>query len=153
MLILSISKNLVRFCNIDFIRERVHMLKFLAALIVDLIAKLLKLILNNKFLIDMGSPLLFENWILIGIVLCFESNYLMIFWSSFIAFGLNELFILFYIYRFIFILQIVPILFVVLLNHCYPWIIYILNHFAFFAHGFLCFNMVVATLSWNIRRK
>lgn len=61
MLILSISENLVRFCNIDFIGERVHMLKFLAALIVDLIAKLLKLILNNKFLIDIGSPLLFEN--------------------------------------------------------------------------------------------
>ena len=153
MLILSISENLVRFCNIDFIGERVHMLKFLAALIVDLIAKLLKLILNNKFLIDIGSPLLFENWILIGIVLCFESNYLMIFWSCFIAFGLNELFILFYIYRFIFILQIVPIFFAVLLNHCYPWIIYILNYFAFIAHGFLCFNMVVATLSWNIRRK
>jgi hypothetical protein len=114
---------------------------------------MLKLVLYNEFLVNMGSSLLFKHWKLIRIILCFESNNLMIFRCCFIDFRLNILFILLYINWFIFILDIVSIFFAVLLDHCYPWIVYILNYFAFITCCFLCFILIVAVLSWNIGRK
>ena len=140
--------------RINLIWERIHQFKILTALVINLNILEFNLIFQDTFLFNMRPSLLPEHWIMVRIVLCFESHNLMIFRCSLTPFKLCALYLLimFDVDSFIFIQDVVSVFFNCLLNHSYTWVVCVLDLLALVC-WFLWIAFKIAVLSWKAWRE